>query len=114
MQGVLSDCFYPEQRGRAIAIYSLAPLLGPAVGPIAGGFIAQNTTWRWCFWSTTIFTGVVQCFGFFFLQETYAPELLGRKRDRLRKETGNQELHTEFDSPNKTLPNTLKIAMQRP
>ena len=37
--GVLSDLFTAEQRGRAIAIYSLAPLLGPAVGPVAGGFV---------------------------------------------------------------------------
>ncbi|KAF2438730.1 MFS general substrate transporter [Karstenula rhodostoma CBS 690.94] len=112
--GLLSDTFHPEQRGRAIAIYSLAPLLGPAIGPIAGGFIAQTTTWRWCFWATSIFTAVVQCFGLFFLQETYAPKLLAWKRDRLRKETGNMELHTEFDDPNKTVLNTVKIAMQRP
>lgn len=30
--GVLSDCWKSEERGRAISIYSLAPLLGPAVG----------------------------------------------------------------------------------
>ena len=30
--GVLSDCFYAEERGKSIAIYGLAPLLGPAVG----------------------------------------------------------------------------------
>ncbi|KAF2821238.1 MFS general substrate transporter [Ophiobolus disseminans] len=112
--GVLSDCFFPEQRGKAISIYSLAPLLGPAIGPIAGGFISQNTTWRWCFYATTIFTAMVQVFGFFFLQETYAPKLLERKRDRLRKETGNMSLHTEFDSPDRTLLTTLKIAMKRP
>ena len=45
--GVLSDCFRAEERGKAISIYSLAPLLGPAVGPIAGGFIAEKSTWRW-------------------------------------------------------------------
>ncbi|KAF1947175.1 MFS general substrate transporter [Clathrospora elynae] len=112
--GVLSDCFFPEQRGRAISIYSLAPLLGPAIGPIAGGFISQNTTWRWCFYATTIFTAMVQCFGFFFLQETYAPKLLEWRRDKLRKETGNMELHTEFDSPDRTLLTTIKIAMKRP
>jgi multidrug resistance protein len=112
--GLLSDCFHAEQRGRAISIYSLAPLLGPAIGPIAGGFIAQNTTWRWCFWSTSIFTAVVQAFGFFFLQETYAPTLLARKRDALRKETGNMELHTEYESPDKTLLKTLEVALQRP
>lgn len=112
--GLLSDTFYPEQRGKAISIYSLAPLLGPAIGPIAGGFIAQNTTWRWCFWATSIFTAVVQGFGIFYLQETYAPKLLAWKRDKLRKETGNMDLHTEYDSPDKTLINTLKVALQRP
>ncbi|KAJ4340247.1 hypothetical protein N0V95_007541 [Ascochyta clinopodiicola] len=112
--GVLSDCFHAEQRGKAISIYSLAPLLGPAIGPIAGGFISENTTWRWCFYATTIFTAVVQCFGVAFLQETYAPKLLAWKRDKLIKETGNTALHTEFDSPDKTLATTLKIAMKRP
>jgi MFS family permease len=112
--GVLSDCFRAEQRGKAVSLYSLAPLLGPAIGPIAGGFIAQNTTWRWCFWATTIFTGIVQCFGIFLLQETYAPKLLATKRDKLRKETGDMELYTEFDSPDKTFPNIMKTAMQRP
>ncbi|KAF2273658.1 MFS general substrate transporter [Westerdykella ornata] len=112
--GVLSDCFYAEQRGRALSIYTLAPLLGPAIGPIAGGFIAQHTTWRWCFWATTIFTFCVQVFGFFFLQETYAPKLLAWKRDKLKRETGNTELHTEYDSPDKTIFRVLKTALQRP
>ena len=44
--GVLSDCWHAEERGKAIAIYSLAPLLGPAVGPIAGGFIAEKVCVR--------------------------------------------------------------------
>ena len=56
----------------------------------------------------------MQCFGIFFLQETYAPKLLAWKRDKLIKETGNTALHTEFDSPDRTLATTLKIAMQRP
>ncbi|KDR79411.1 hypothetical protein GALMADRAFT_137249 [Galerina marginata CBS 339.88] len=33
--GVLGDLWHPEERGRAIAIYSLAPLLGPVAGPLA-------------------------------------------------------------------------------
>lgn len=112
--GLLSDCFSAEQRGRAISIYSLAPLFGPAIGPIAGGFVTQNTTWRWTFHATSIFTAVVQCFGILFLQETYAPKLLKRKADRLRKETGNNALHTEYETPDKTLFNILKTALIRP
>jgi multidrug resistance protein len=74
---VLGDCFNAEQRGRAISIYTLAPLLGPAVGPIAGGFISQSTTWRWVFWATTILDAIIQVFGFFFLQGMYAPRKRG-------------------------------------
>ncbi|KAJ5063805.1 major facilitator superfamily domain-containing protein [Bipolaris maydis] len=112
--GILSDCFLPEQRGRAVSIYSLGPLLGPAVGPILGGFISQNTSWRWYFHATTIFAAMVQFCGFFFLQETYAPRLLQLKRDKLRKETGNQELRTTFDTPDRTVVTIIKTALKRP
>lgn len=57
---------------------------------------------------------MVQLLGFFLLQETYAPTLLQWKRNKLRKETGNMDLHTEFDHPDRTLAKTLKIAMHRP
>jgi MFS family permease len=45
--GVLSDLWKPEQRGLAVSIYTLAPLLGPALGPLMGAWIAERTTWRW-------------------------------------------------------------------
>ena len=45
--GVLGDCWKPEERGQAIALYSLAPLLGPVIGPVAGAWIAEKSTWRW-------------------------------------------------------------------
>lgn len=112
--GVLSDLFTAEQRGKAISIYSLAPLLGPAVGPIAGGFIAEKTTWRWVFYATTIVDGLIQLAGLFLLQETYPPVLLHRKKIKLIKETGNEALHTEYDHPERTLWATLKISLVRP
>jgi multidrug resistance protein len=112
--GVLSDLFRAEERGRAISIYSLAPLLGPAVGPIAGGFISEKTSWRWVFWATTIADAVIQVSGLFFLQETYAPVLLHRKKLKLIKETGNENLHTEYDHPDRTVLRTLQISLGRP
>lgn len=112
--GVLSDLFTAEERGRAISIYSLAPLLGPAVGPIAGGFITERTTWRWVFYATTITDAIIQLFGLFFLQETYAPVLLTRKKNRLIKETDNTALHTEYDHPERTVLTSLRISLSRP
>ncbi|KAG0652879.1 Efflux pump vrtL [Hyphodiscus hymeniophilus] len=112
--GVLSDLFTAEHRGRAISIYSLAPLLGPAIGPIAGGFIAETTTWRWVFYATTIADALIQVSGLFFLQETYPPVLLQRKKQKLIKETGNEALHTEWDDPNRTVVAALRVSLSRP
>ena len=94
--GVLSDCWHPEQRGRAIAIYSLAPLVGPALGPIAGAFITANTTWRWIFWASCLLCVGIQLIGLFLLQETYAPKLLEQKAKRLRKQTGDPAWQVEL------------------
>lgn len=112
--GVLSDCWRAEERGLAVSIYSLAPLLGPAVGPIAGGFITENVSWRWNFWAVSIADALIQLSGLFFLKETYPPKLLHRKAEKLRKETGNLALHTEFEHPERSLANTLKISFTRP
>ncbi|GES63082.1 MFS general substrate transporter [Aspergillus terreus] len=112
--GVLSDCFRAEERGKSIAIYSLAPLLGPAVGPICGGFIAEYTTWRWVFYSTSIVDGAIQIAGLFFLRETYGPRILRARAKKMRKETGDTSFQTEAERQNKTLAQVLRTALIRP
>ncbi|KAI1344548.1 major facilitator superfamily domain-containing protein [Xylariaceae sp. FL0016] len=111
--GVLGEIWRPDQRGKAVGIYSLAPLLGPCIGPIAGGWIAEKSTWRWVFWSTSALALVVQVAGFFFLRETHAPTLLRRKKDRLVRITGNECLHTGPGS-DKSLISGLRGALIRP
>lgn len=110
---VISDCWEPEQRGKAVGIYSLAPLLGPVVGPLAGGFIAENTTWRWVFWATTIAAGIIQFIGYFFLPESHGTIILQKRRDRLAKETDNQNLHIAQDRE-KTVMQAIGGALVRP
>lgn len=88
-----------------MSIYALIPLLGPAIGPIAGGFITEGASWRWVFYATTIADGLVQASGFFFLRETYAPVLLARRRDILIEETGNNALRTPYDKEDDDDPN---------
>ncbi|KAG7108059.1 Efflux pump vrtL like protein [Verticillium longisporum] len=112
--GVLSDLFTAEERGRAMGMYSLTPLLGPALGPVAGGYVTQEITWRWIFYSTTILTATIQAVGFFVLQETFTPVLLAHRKARLIKQTGNEALHTEFDHPDRTVRATLATALTRP
>ncbi|KAJ5130084.1 uncharacterized protein N7515_006123 [Penicillium bovifimosum] len=112
--GVLSDCFRPEERGKGIAIYSLAPLLGPAMGPIAGGFIAEHTSWRWVFYSTSIADALIQAMGLLFLRESYGPVLLRARAARLRKETNDETYQTETERQNRTLPQVIRSALVRP
>ncbi|TFK67773.1 MFS polyamine transporter [Pluteus cervinus] len=100
--GLLGDVWHPEQRGQAIAIYSLAPLLGPVFGPVCGAWIAQKSTWRWVFWSTCILDVIVQIAGLFFLRESFAPVLLERKAKAIRTSMGPEKaaelnVHTVFD-----------------
>jgi len=84
--GVLSDMWDADKRGKAVGIYSLAPLLGPAIGPVAGGWIAQKSTWKWVFYSVSIADAIVQGFGLLYLRETYAPLLLHWKAKKISKQ----------------------------
>jgi DHA2 family multidrug resistance protein len=48
-QSILADTFAPAQRGMAFAIYGMAIVLAPAIGPTLGGWITDNYDWRWIF-----------------------------------------------------------------
>jgi MFS family permease len=52
--GTIADLFPVHQRGVALSFYLLGPTSGPAIGSIAGGFLAQDKGWRWIFWSLAI------------------------------------------------------------
>ncbi len=48
-QAILADTFPPEKRGQAFAMYGLAVVVAPAIGPTLGGWITDNYDWRWIF-----------------------------------------------------------------
>jgi MFS transporter, DHA2 family, multidrug resistance protein len=49
-QAVLFDINPPERHGRAMAIWGQGVLLGPMIGPILGGWLTDNYSWRWVFY----------------------------------------------------------------
>ncbi|KAF5139453.1 Major facilitator-type transporter sor6 [Metarhizium anisopliae] len=67
--GAIADLFPPVQRGLAMTIYCVAPLLGPILGPNVGGFATE-------------YIGLI---GVIFVPETYGPVLLDRKAIALSK-----------------------------
>src|SRR5262252_2899267 len=48
-QAILADTFPPAKRGMAFAIYGVAVVTAPAIGPTLGGWITDNFSWRWIF-----------------------------------------------------------------
>ncbi len=48
-QAILADTFEPAKRGQAFALYGLAVVAAPAIGPTLGGWITDNYDWRWIF-----------------------------------------------------------------
>ena len=116
--GSVSDVFSENERAAGMALYTLGPLLGksprllrnrtptnsciggPAIGPVAGGFIAQNLGIKWVFiviasmfspcllfthnlnsyiLSAKVLCAVAAVVGIPFLRETYGPVVLRRK-----------------------------------
>jgi DHA2 family multidrug resistance protein len=49
-QAILADTFSLEKRGMAFAIYGMAVVMAPAIGPTLGGWITDNYSWRWIFY----------------------------------------------------------------
>jgi MFS transporter, DHA2 family, multidrug resistance protein len=49
-QAILADTFPVSKRGQAFAVYGMAVVVAPAIGPTLGGWITDNYQWRWIFY----------------------------------------------------------------
>ncbi|KAI1418132.1 MFS general substrate transporter [Hypoxylon sp. FL1857] len=113
--GVISDIFVAEERGLAVMLYTSAPFLGPTLGPICSGFLAQSGGWKWVDGLTVIFTGVMLILGVIFVPETYTPYLLIRRAEKLSKITGKVYVSKlEAGKPKKTPGSVFRNAIARP
>jgi MFS transporter, DHA2 family, multidrug resistance protein len=49
-QAILNDTFSIEKRGMAFAVYGVAVVVAPTIGPWLGGWMTDNFSWRWIFY----------------------------------------------------------------
>ncbi|KAK0667916.1 fluconazole resistance protein 1 [Cercophora samala] len=96
--GIIADMFRTDERGFAIGIVTLGPLIGPTVGPVIGGFVSQTIGWRWDFWIVLITSVVVCGLTELFNQETNPRVLIGRKVKRLASDSGRTDLRSCYET----------------
>lgn len=111
---IVGDMYIQEERGTVLSLMGLPPLLGPAVGPVIGGFLTQAKGWRWAFWLTAICSGVVEILFMLFFREPYKVVLLRRKAARLRNETGDASLRSAYESEELNVTTLLRHSLVRP
>jgi len=112
--GTLADLWKNEERGVPMAVFSAAPFIGPAIGPLAGGYLGMASGWRWLYWIQLILAGICWLLLAFTVPETYAPALLDKRAKKLRKETGESKYVTEKDLDKRPFGERLRIILIRP
>ncbi|ROW07762.1 hypothetical protein VMCG_03430 [Cytospora schulzeri] len=95
---IIGDMFISEERGAAMSIIQLAPLIGGSVGPAIAGAVAQTAGWRQTLWMAAALAAACEVVFLTCFRETYKVPILKRRAARMRKETGNASLRTEFDT----------------
>lgn len=69
-QSVMYELYPPEQRAKAMGLWTMGVMMGPICGPILGGWLTDNYTWRWVFY-INVPVGIVTALGLLtFLKES--------------------------------------------
>ncbi|KAI9158092.1 Major facilitator superfamily multidrug transporter mdrA [Paramyrothecium foliicola] len=109
--GVLVDLWDSIDRGNAMAVYSGASWIGPALGPVLSGFFQLKKDWRWgmfaCLWLGA-FTIVLMLT----IPETHSPTILQQNAKRARSQGYDVQSRGEANQPK--LLHVYKTSMTRP
>lgn len=89
-QAILVDTFPPEKRASAFALYTVAIVTAPAIGPVLGGWITDSYSWRWVFF-INIPIGALSLF--LTSRFVHDPPGFAEERKSVRKKGG---LHIDF------------------
>jgi DHA2 family multidrug resistance protein len=69
-QSILLDIYTPEERGSAMALFGVSVMVGPVLGPVIGGWLTDNFSWRWVFYINVPIGAVAFAGISLFLKET--------------------------------------------
>ncbi len=103
--GTIADIWESKERGRAMGIFYLGPLMGPLLAPIIGGYLAQALGWRSTMWFLVIYGGILVVVLTFCLPETLkATKPLA---------AANGTLHLQDEEKSSTRPQLTRISTRQ-
>ncbi|RVX71964.1 hypothetical protein B0A52_04363 [Exophiala mesophila] len=94
-----ADMFEGKSFGISMVMFAFTVFMGPVVGQPVGGFIVMNKHlgWQWTQYLCGILGAAALVPLIFVLKETYAPVILARKAESIRKETGDMSIVAEHE-----------------
>ncbi|KAK2598013.1 hypothetical protein QQS21_005850 [Conoideocrella luteorostrata] len=112
--GILADVFAEHRtRGRAYAIFMCSTTWGPLFAPVVSGYTSTSIGWRWAFWVGLIYAGATSCI-IVLLPETFAPVLLARRAQKMRKENPSLRVIAPHELEETSLSQLLTVVITRP
>ena len=91
----IADLYKPSKQVYGMALWGISAVLGPAMGPLIGGFAAESKGWQWPLWELVWLSGFCLVFLVFFLPETSSSNIIYRRTVHIRKATGNVNIKCE-------------------
>ncbi|KAK4105190.1 MFS general substrate transporter [Parathielavia hyrcaniae] len=112
--GTVGDLFTRDTMLMPMAIFALAPFVGPSTGPLVGGLINTYTNWRWTHYVLIIWAFLLLVSIALLVPETYHPVLLQKKAQRIRKATGDDRWRAPIEKTTKSVSQTVAYSLLRP
>ncbi|EIW63416.1 MFS general substrate transporter [Trametes versicolor FP-101664 SS1] len=112
--GSVSDLFDNRNVGTPMAVYTLSQFVGPVLGPVMAGYLRQNADWRWCYRVLLIWQFVLCILLTFCVPETYAPVIVKRKAQKLRKTTGDNRYYAPLERSEDSLARMILFSCSTP
>ncbi|KAM6524517.1 hypothetical protein FALCPG4_010127 [Fusarium falciforme] len=112
--GTVSDLFNRDELQAPMLFHSLVQFLGPALGPVLGGFINSHANWRWTYYVLLIWAFIQLVLVVFLVPETYHPVILRDMARARRKKTGDDRWKAPMEKANKSIARTISLSLLRP
>jgi DHA1 family multidrug resistance protein-like MFS transporter len=112
----LGDFVAPQILPVYIGLWAVGAVAAPVIAPLLGAAMVDAKSWRFIFWLLMCITAAAFLLLSFFFPETLGSNVLHRRANRLRKETGEARYYTmaEKDAKNVTVKAFLKETFYRP